>query len=248
MAQKATSEFLKRLLQQENESHFISEAVELDDIDHILLDHYQAFVENHSDIIFILSLEGDIVTQNNDIFTCLGYPSEHHKNYKEIMSESHYKKMKQAFTKAKKGEMSEETIELVQSDGKPAYFHITFFTIKSTTDLFAGIYVVAQNKTKEITLQKDLTNINEFYETIFNHLDVGIWARNYQDDELTFASKGLGKIMNVSISDIYDGRFAWDEMIPEKFHQLLSDNSKLIHKSKRIKQTYQINLTNGKTK
>src|SRR5690625_3664354 len=243
MAQKITSKFLRKLLKQEN-SHQLDSR--LTDIEHILFDYYRTFVKNHKDFICVVSTDGKIVTENKNIFAHLGYSKKKSIQYEDLMSKEQFKLLKELFEKAKKGIMSEERILLFCQDGSIEYFDVSFSAIKSTDNHLAGIYVVAQNKTNEEQLKNELTNSNKFYETIFDNLEVGIWAQNYKNNKITFASKGLEKMIKVSSKDIYNGTFTWNEMIPLSFHQLLAQNAKLIQKGRRITQTYQMKLANDK--
>src|SRR5690625_7210645 len=66
------------------------------------------------------------------------------------------------------------------------------------------------------------------YQQIFNHLQVGIWIRESMNGHLTFASKGLGDILELPLQTMYTDHNHWKSMVMPMYRKDLLKNYKML--------------------
>lgn len=80
---------------------------------------------------------------------------------------------------------------------------------------------------------------------MFDHLTVGIYIREPNDSKLTYASKGLVNIYQVSLEQIYQNSDYWKDMILPEYKEELLDKYEALYKVKNITNIFRIKASTG---
>jgi len=107
---------------------------------------------------------------------------------------------------------------------------------------------VIKDETYQIELEHKLAELNENSEQIFDNLLSGIWIREKLGGKFLFASKGLEKILEIPINELYKDSTIWHSMINPTFHQELESNNEKLKNGEVIKTIYSLLSGIGKTK
>ncbi|MEC2159734.1 diguanylate cyclase domain-containing protein [Virgibacillus halodenitrificans] len=120
-------------------------------------------------------------------------------------------------------------------------------TIWKDSKPYKLIGVVKDNTAKK-KLENDLIKSNEDYRYIFNNLSAGIWMRESIRGKLTFASRGVGEILQLPLEKVYEEPDIWREMVPNEYRVIIEEEFKKLVKGESISIIYPISIENETTK
>lgn len=122
-----------------------------------LIDYFQSFVENHPELVFVLSPDGEIISGNEyKINEVLGYRSKKRIDFTEYLRHKDYKLLEIAFYRAIKGIASRNELTVYDAKQTRIYFELTYIPIGLQEDEHAGVIITVRN----ITTRKNLENSN----------------------------------------------------------------------------------------
>ncbi|WP_163971015.1 EAL domain-containing protein [Oceanobacillus halotolerans] len=107
---------------------------------------------------------------------------------------------------------------------------------------------VIRDYTKQKMLEEQIEKTQEQYRHIFNHLDVGIWVREYDTGKLTFISKGAENILETSRDSLYNNPNSWEEMLHPTSRQGVLEAQKSLASGETLYHQYKITTGNGTMK
>ena len=94
----------------------------------------------------------------------------------------------------------------------------------------------------------DPNDTKESLKYIFNNLNAGIWMWDANDEKITFASKGLEKILQLPLSQLYGEPYFWEDLIHADDVDRPVQAHLSLQKGKQINVEYHIQTKDGKTK
>ncbi|WP_099157606.1 EAL domain-containing protein [Virgibacillus ndiopensis] len=152
----------------------------------VLLDYYSSLANYHPDLIIVLSLDGEIISQNRgSINEFLGYHPDDTIDYRDFVPGSTYKKLRSTFFETiKNGTNLIEEVTVKNKYDQTLYIVLTFIPIKKTDDDVEGIYIIVRDNTNEKHLQQEL----ELKEKHLTHAQqitrIGSWEYLIEEDTL----------------------------------------------------------------
>lgn len=243
MVQSNETNLLKNLFQTQDELSTLSPIDNLDQIDRQFLLNYISFIQQHPELIFIFSLQGELLTNNLHILNKkLSLQADEQINYRDYIPQEDYRVLLSAFNNIKNGKSSYEQIEfsMVTKENDQLFFLGTFLPIKSHTNNTIAVSLIMQDKTDMIKLEMALQQTNEEYKYIFDHIQSGTWIYDVKKNKINFASKGLSVILQVPLNDLYEKpTFLEDLILPQYLKQFQAKND-LLYKGKPVDRTFQI--------
>ncbi|MEK4130830.1 EAL domain-containing protein [Solibacillus sp. FSL W8-0474] len=107
---------------------------------------------------------------------------------------------------------------------------------------------VIKDVTYETQLENQLVDQNENYRNIYNNLSSGIWMRETIGGKFLFVSKGLEKILDIPVSELYINPKSWYDMIHPNSIPKIERCMKKLEVGEGFKTIYQFQSNNGKIK
>lgn len=183
----------------------ISTSMDLSDIEENerkRLHYYISLVQNHPDLLFVFSREGDLLTDNyHKLNKLLGFRARKKLEYKKLIPKQHYETIAEAFDKALHGTPSSIRFDMLNNAEEYQHF-IT--TIVPLTNAFKEVEAVAF-MIKDITEQTklDLANKNKLrhLEKAQDIANFGSWEYDLQHNKFT-SSKTLYRLIGINPTEI----------------------------------------------
>src|SRR5690625_402115 len=107
---------------------------------------------------------------------------------------------------------------------------------------------VIKDFSEQKSLEKELKSTNESYRYIFDHLKEGFWMWDVNKEKLTFASKGLAKILQIPLHKLYHQNIFWENIILDEYIDQFHEKNKRLSLGETIEQHYRIEAGDGTTK
>ena len=107
---------------------------------------------------------------------------------------------------------------------------------------------VIQDITKSKQLYLQLKETNERFHHIFNHLHVGIWMQESLDKEVSFASKGLENILQITVQEIYKNPLFMEELILPEYKDQTAHKYGQLKNGSNVEHQFRITDGKGTTK
>lgn len=127
--------------------------------------------------------------------------------------------------------------------------HVTIIgNIVNNKDEREKLIGVINDRTSYVQFEKEVQKTEKRFQYVFDHLDVGIWMRNFPEENLIFASKGVEKTFQVPLETMNKYPKRWmDIILPEYRDEVESAYDKL-EKGEKISIRYRIQAGDGTTK
>ncbi|WP_158591784.1 EAL domain-containing protein [Oceanobacillus halophilus] len=107
---------------------------------------------------------------------------------------------------------------------------------------------VVKDDTPYKLLENELQNTINNLKYVYDHLNVGIWMREYMEGEIVFASKGMEEILEYPIQKLYDEPDYWKNMVLPEDRKELQDSYQLLQSGQSIENRFRLKSGNGKEK
>ena len=167
-----------------------------------LLHYYISFVQNHPDLIFVFSRDGNLLTNNfHKLNKRLGYRARQKIVYKDIVPQEQYENIITAFNDAKTGKSGSIQFDILNSENNYQHFIATIIPIESTSKYVEAISFIL----KDIT---DETRVDLINQIKMNHLEraqeianVGSWEYDLQLNKFT-CTKTLYHLIGLEPTEI----------------------------------------------
>lgn len=224
-------------------SHFrqkLSES-DMDIAEQMLLDYYVSFVNNHPDLILMLSLDGKIVSYNKgSINEFLGYRPRQKVNYKSLIPKDFFKLLTSAFDEAKKGKSKRVYFDILNKDNQTLHMIGTFIPIETPSKRVEAISFIV----KDITEKKKLENKNKLkrhhLEQVQEVANIGSWEYNLTNGKIA-CSKSCYKIAGLKSSEKLSKDLIFSLIHPKDRDQLTQLINKAITKGTSFTTEFRIN-------
>lgn len=167
-----------------------------------LLDYYISFVENHPDVILVLSLDGDIISHNkNRMNEHLGFRPRQKVNLKKLVSDGNLNSLKLAFNKAKEGNSERLQFDIANKEGEQLHMSGTFLPIGMSNQKIEGVLLLLEDITVQKQLEEALKLTTSHVEQAQQLAKIGSWEYIIPKNEIQF-SKASYKLFGLNELDI----------------------------------------------
>src|SRR5690625_1379652 len=196
MTQPKRTNILKGLLKwPSNDTSTSTE--EMDFTERLLLDYYVLFVQNHPDLILVLSLDGKIVSDNKrDLNKLLGYRFRQNVSYKDLMSKEQCKRLTSAFNSAKGGKSERVQFEMLNKKNEYLHLMATFIPIESPSKHIEAVSVIVKDITAKKVLEREKLLKKSHVEQVQEIARIGSWEYYISTGQIK-CSKSCYKIVGL---------------------------------------------------
>ncbi len=189
---------LKQFFAKEERPHTIALATAQD---HRLFSYAMSFAKYHPDMMIVFSADGEIIYVNQEaLFELLQYRPSHAKDFKKILTEADYKRLKRAFNRTLRGKSVKIDIERLQHQGQNLSLVLTFIPIKNDDNHSEGLYLIIEDMSTYSAMKHQLM-LHEKHLNYAQHIAaVGSWEYFIQHDKL-YCSDNFYHIFGFTRSD-----------------------------------------------
>lgn len=251
MVRSHETNLLKSLTKNEDLLASLKGQNNLDLTDQQFLKNYIIFLENYPDLIFIFSLDGNLLTNNLDeLANKLGITSLQHISYTDIIPHEQFDSLTTAFNNIKHCKTTREQLQfnMITNHNEKLYFTGTFLPIKSLKNEVIAITVIVVDITEKINLEMNLDKTNKDYKQIFDQIHSGTWIWDVENNKIDFVSKGLADILQIPLETLYEQPDFLENVILPEFRQQFEAKKYLLKEGKPVERTFQINTGNNDIK
>ncbi|MGP4070961.1 sensor domain-containing protein [Piscibacillus sp. B03] len=107
---------------------------------------------------------------------------------------------------------------------------------------------IVQDVTKVRGLERDLTINRERLQKIYDSLDMIVCSFNLDNRRLEYVSKGIERMINVEVEQVYQNDFNWETYIHPEDLASFSRNRRQILRGEKVKHEYRITSKTGQIK
>ena len=138
--------------------------------------------------------------QSRSTFELLQYRPSHAKDFKKILTEADYKRLKRAFNRTLRGKSVKIDIERLQHQGQNLSLVLTFIPIKNDDNYSEGLYLIIEDMSTYSAMKHQLM-LHEKHLNYAQHIAaVGSWEYFIQHDKL-YCSDNFYHIFGFTRSD-----------------------------------------------
>lgn len=189
---------LKQFFTKEERPHTIALATAQD---HGLFSYAMSFAKYHPDMMIVFSAEGEIIYVNQEaLYELLQDRPSHAEDFKKILTDADYKRLKRAFNRTLRGKSVKIDIDRLQHQGQNLSLVLTFIPIKNDDNQAEGLYLIIEDMSTYSAMKHQLM-LHEKHLNYAQHIAaVGSWEYFIQHDKL-FCSDNFYHIFGFARSD-----------------------------------------------
>lgn len=189
---------LKQFFTKEERPHTVALATAQD---HRLFSYAMSFAKYHPDMMIVFSADGEIIYVNQEaLYELLQYRPSHAEDFKKILTDVDYKRLKRAFNRTLRGKSVKIDIERLQHQGQNLSLVLTFIPIKNDDNQAEGLYLIIEDMSTYSAMKHQLM-LHEKHLNYAQHIAaVGSWEYFIQHDKL-FCSDNFYHIFGFARSD-----------------------------------------------
>lgn len=205
--------------------------------------NFLSLIDHHPDTIYIMDLNGNILSCNNNIERVLGYTStEIHGQFHGLVKNEDLNKVVKHFEEALTGKVQNYSCITIHKDGHDVDLQITNIPMYSNGEI-VGVYGIAKDMTVFKYTEARLKENEVQFHHIMNSLEVGVWSWDIRQHKLHYVSKAIETIAGINLLELKEGLRSWKEMIHPDDYEKFRDNQ--IELSKGIPGQYQYRIIDG---
>lgn len=140
-----------------------------------LLNYYSSLALFHPDIVIVFSLEGEIISIDNEkIKTIIGRSIQNTEQLIQFIPQKYYKELESIFSNTIKGNSDKYEIEIKSINNQTLFLVLTFIPIKYEGEV-EGVYVIITNTTEKVLLKQRLISNEKHLNSAQKIAEIGSW-------------------------------------------------------------------------
>lgn len=221
-----------------------------------LLNYFGSLAKYHPDLLLLFSPKGKILSQNKtNLYHLIGYKTIEEINIKKIIPRDSYRLLREAFRKALNREHIQHDVAIWNKQQEIINLSISFIPVLKDKHDLVGVCIIVRNLTtyknvyaERKKLEHALENTSDSYQSMIDHLHIGIWKTELSTGKVMYVSKGMEEIFSIPRETMYQNFHIWEKMIHPDDEEIVQSRLKELYKGNIFQHRYRIISGDGTLK
>jgi diguanylate cyclase (GGDEF)-like protein/PAS domain S-box-containing protein len=210
---------------------------------------YKSLFKYNPDASYAIDINGKFILMNDKALQTTGYSSEEllQCSFVTLLREDYVEFTLEIFTRVLKGNRESFELSILDKSGKSIDLYITAVPIFFEGEVI-GIAGIAKDITEFKKMQKRLFDSNNQLQNIFNSVDICIWSKSADDNQIFQISPACQGIYGYSQSEFLKNPILWQESVHPLDRAVVEEKQQLLFSGGPIRHEYRIIDASGNVK